>query len=626
MRKVQRTGHVIQPNHSNAIPRFILAVDCETNRTEKDGNSSEYAHTFRLGCVRWGRYAGGKIVGGGSIRFSSVQSFWNILNAISGPRHTTWVIGHNILFDLTLLGMDEQFTRSALVLDAPRRNRAKSESEDDEEEWTGLVVLENPPVIIGARIPRTDGRIVFVDTMNYFRCPLEEIGQQMGLEKLPLPAWSAGDDEWCDRCERDVDITFQCFIELMEWVKSNNMGMFRYTVSAQAMAAYRHRFCSTPIYFHDNLDVKKHERNAFIGGRVECFRIGRIDEDVYALDVNSLYPFIMRHNPCPYKMNWSECPDDFRPIPNGIDLNKCVAECQIDTTHGFYPYKGPNGIIYPIGQFTTYLCGPEANLAESMGHIKGIRFLANYDTEFLFSEWVDTLWGMRQGYKEAGNALYEMFVKNLLNSLFGKFAQRGSEWYPMGQPPDVLPWQQWFGPGDKLGTTEEYRTVGWHLFRKGERPELANTMIAISAFVTAYGRRYMDNLRTIAGPGNVYYQGVDGLLVNQAGMDSLRAANWISETELGKLRVTMATNQAIIHNGNDYSIGGKVVIAGRAKVVSDPSERIIKQRTFSGLAGLFKPDNRDTIVESITEWTRNQHFAKGNVQPDGTVAPIELGC
>ncbi|GAI91252.1 unnamed protein product, partial [marine sediment metagenome] len=44
------------------------------------------------------------------------------------------------------------------------------------------------------------------------------------------------------------------------------------------------------------------ERESYKGGRVECFFLGSLENDsYYMLDVNSLYPFVMRSNPFPVK-------------------------------------------------------------------------------------------------------------------------------------------------------------------------------------------------------------------------------------------------------------------------------------------------------------------------------------
>ncbi|GAI25381.1 unnamed protein product, partial [marine sediment metagenome] len=44
------------------------------------------------------------------------------------------------------------------------------------------------------------------------------------------------------------------------------------------------------------------ERASYKGGRVECFFLGELKNDnYYILDVNSLYPFVMRNNSYPVK-------------------------------------------------------------------------------------------------------------------------------------------------------------------------------------------------------------------------------------------------------------------------------------------------------------------------------------
>ncbi|GAI80077.1 unnamed protein product, partial [marine sediment metagenome] len=56
---------------------------------------------------------------------------------------------------------------------------------------------------------------------------------------------------------------------------------------------------------HNNKQAIDLERESYKGGRVECFYLGDLtNENYYMLDVNSLYPFVMRNNVYPVKYKY----------------------------------------------------------------------------------------------------------------------------------------------------------------------------------------------------------------------------------------------------------------------------------------------------------------------------------
>ena len=67
----------------------------------------------------------------------------------------------------------------------------------------------------------------------------------------------------------------------------------------------------------------------------------------------------------------------------------------------------------------------------------------------------------------------------------------------------------------------------------------------------------MNRLRTVAGQKNVYYQGVDALIVNSAGYRSLLAAGEVSQLEIGKLRLEHTANYGAVSGICDYNLGDK---------------------------------------------------------------------
>lgn len=618
-------GHKrVHRNHSNAIPRYILAFDTETRRIQDAHSPRRYHHVMRLGVAQYARIVGLKPTGLKTVPFTDGSEFWSLLENITRPNYTTWVVGHNILFDLIQVGMPDVFERGEYTIDWPRSKRKREDNSTDNAHCWTYCIVDDPTTIIAAKCSKTQGRVVFVDLMNWFPMPLRKIGEALGLPKLTMPDWDASDFDWFEYCQRDTEITFRAFVDLISWVKENDFGMFRYTAPSQANAAFRHRFMDENIYTHDCEPIRKAERESFFGGRSEVWKLGEIDSMAFQYDVNSLYPYVMLQGEFPIVLDRFEEraePTDDLPL---IDYSKATAVVELDTKEPNYPLRTESGVIYPIGKFVTTLCGAELERAYYKRIIRKVGTWAEYRTKPIFRRWVHDLWELRKGYQASGDTLYDLFAKFLMNSLFGKFAQRTARWQNVPDIMPNLPWSHWREVNVSTGIVEHFRSFGYQVQRECEREEVENTFIAISAFVSAAGRILMNSYRGVAGPENVFYQGVDSLIVNASGANKLNSAGLLSETELGKFKLQIATDTGCIHGVSDYVIGQRVVVAGKPMRQADSERELDLVRRFDIKGGLFAGEPASNVLEELSEWRRAGKYWKGVVDESGCVHPIEL--
>lgn len=624
MEQKQRTGKRMKLNHSNATPRFVIAFDCET-LPEAGPDKRKSSHRFRLATTTEVELRKDRPEPRHRNRFTDPAKLWQHIEDITSRQYTTWLLGHNVLFDLVVSGFPEQLLLSKFSIDWPRSVRKREDNNEDDPHTAGLCCIESPPTIIALRCNRTGGRIVIVDTLNWFPVPLSEMGEALQLEKLPFPEFDAPDETWFTYCQRDSDITLESFIGLIKWVKGNQYGMFRYTASSQAMAAYRHRFMRRQILIHDNPTAKHLERMSYCGGRTEVFRKGGFNCDVYQFDINSLYPSVMHAGLFPYLLDRCDTERALSTDLPEIRWGDSVAEVELQTMEPLFPLRRDGVTIYPIGRFVTVLCGKELAYAKGHGYIRRCGKWSEYRCDNLFSLWVNELWQLRQSYKADGNTLYEQFTKRLLNSLYGKFGQRAPGWVNVPGDISALPWMKWIGPGKLPNEITNYRSIGWMIQRQTDRGEIEGSFVAISSFVTSAARMYMNAIRWAAGQREVYYQGVDSVIVTQLGRDRIAAAGFLGESELGKLRLQCQVNEGEILGCADYRLGDKIVIAGRARKMTLDEDGQILQRKFDATARLFTGKPINTVEESLEPWTRAGMYRKGDIDNEGWVHPYILG-
>ena len=250
---MRRWQHILKANAKNELPRELVFFDCETEAHALSPTEEE--HILKLGIARWVRiqeWKGKPTRAEDNLTFLCSITFWIWLTRKARPKTRTWCFSHNLGFDFNVL---KGFTHMASL------------------GWRLTdIIAEEPPTIL--RFRKGTATLQFVDTLNYFPVSLKMLGHGIGLEKLDFPGPDASEEEWTAYCQRDVDIITSAILTLREFVDTADLGNWQSTIASQAFAAYRHRFMPAQIYIHDRQKASDLEREAYYGGRVECYHTG----------------------------------------------------------------------------------------------------------------------------------------------------------------------------------------------------------------------------------------------------------------------------------------------------------------------------------------------------------------
>lgn len=624
MEQKQYTGRRMRKNHSNALPRYIIAYATEVENKPDETNHRRSNDVFTRGSIISCRLEGTEAKQIRPRILHSPQEFWQQIEKFSAANYTTWVVGHSILHSLLVSGVREQFEEAKFVIDWPRSKRKRENNDEDDPHSSALVIIGNPPTIVACRCVGTGGRIAIVDLLNWFPASLDEIDDTLGRDNGDFRSAISGHADINTPSMKTAGTVLATFLRLMSWSRENDVGMFRYTAASQAMSAYRHRFMTEEIFVHDNMPVKNLERHAHYGGRTEIFRYGNFQEKMHQLDVNSLFPSVMATGLFPTKLERYQLTSRWSQNLPPIDWSRSVANVWIKTSTPYYPVRFPQGIVYPIGEFGTTLCGEELKYAFDSGDLQSVQSWSEYSVGRIFSAWVEYMWRLRSLHAQSGDAVYAKLVKLMLNGLYGKFAQRGAKWINCANQMDVVPWQEWTETDCRTSQNRRFRSFGYQKQEYVGEQELVSTFVAVSSFVTAAARMRMNLLREVAGPHNVYYQGVDGLIVTDEGRGRLDHAGEICEGELGKLRHQLTVDEAEILGYCDYRLGTKKVksgLSGNAIVLPDGE---LLQQLAHVQDSLFSLDQRTGVSKVATTWHRQAQLVKGYVDANRWVQPFQF--
>lgn len=614
LRKAKRRDRPIPRLKKTGQPCRFLFFDTETYPIIQDDNSSLQA--LKLGVYNYVETNSlGEITTQKSVTFYDTDTFNQALIALTQPKQKLMVFAHNIAFDLMVCNPFEYFTKLGYKL--------------------------NPPIQSGMRflwkVKLNNGSIEFVNTGNYVPFSLDLIGKDLGYPKLDVDFSTVTDEQLEIYCKRDVNIVQKFVLEYINFLRINDLGVFRSTIASQALSTYRYRFMQDDITLHSNLSLNTIERDSYMGGRTEAFYIGKVPEDnVYGLDINSMYPHCMKQGNLPIKFSNTIANPYVDECEIICEFNYVIADCVITTTEPFAPIKWnknnykihqecyePQGrkLIFPIGTYRTYLHHDEFLYALQNNLVTHVNACYLYHKGNIFTEYVDFFNQLKIQAGEDDNQSQRLMAKLFLNSLYGKFAQLFRDTLCIDENPDYdIPVTNVYN----TQTGAEYVDFTWYnkLYREYSNGESAYSFPAIAGAITARARMMLWKMMKQAGLENVYYCDTDSIYTNESGYKNLLSL--CHESELGMLKLEEELSLMVINGAKDYIKDGKRVVKGVPKNAEWATDDISISLRFEG----WKEWRNDTMERPPKTWwqkkERINRYDKRIVNIDGSTLPYAI--
>lgn len=594
-----KRAHKLRENKGSKLYNRLIFFDTET-RFEKVENAEH--HFLKLG-VACEHYLDKKQKETW-FHFRTVDEFWNFI--INGFKQdsTTVVFAHNMHFDFNIVEGLKRLPQLDYEIIFP--------------------VLESGIFIVLAVNKETRHRLLFLDTFNYFKTSVERLGELLDIPKLEIDFETCTDFELKIYCKQDVEIIKAVILKWMEFIYHHEFGNMQYTAASQSFTAFRHKFMDEEIFIHNNQEAITLEQESYRGGRTEAFHIGDL-ENIVVVDINSLYPFVMKHCLFPRKFlgikeNLSSL-DIQHLINRGLLL---VAQCEIETYETAIGIKHEIGrsrkLIFPIGKFSATLTNPELLfLLQTGGKIHKVGKVAIYEGAPIFSSFVTELYQLRLNYKEQGNFPFQDMVKLLLNSLYGKFGQQQRLLRKVGvAPKDLVSYEHCVD----AETGKRFTQIifgGFVWVNEITKHESFNSFTAIASYVTAYARIYLHLLMEI--PNEVYYCDTDSIMLSQ---DELAKFGYLLGKGLGQLKEEYTGKQCRVIGAKDYAIDEIIKRKGIKLDAIEIQPNVFQQLQFYKTKSLIKSEMIDRVVVETIEKKCKRIYDKGTVQEDGTVQPLVL--
>lgn len=619
-----RIPHIMKPGRGIHHPSNFFFFDTETKDSLNGKGRTYERHKLWFGVVWAFRYDNQHHTREQVSIFNTVDAFYATLRRRLDKSRPLYVFAHNIPFDLTIVDFWHQSEIRGISF--------------------SYIVMEDPPIMLSCRWD--DCTIIFLDTFNFWKCKVEDMGKSLGIKKLPMPKPNAPLKQWHDYCKRDVNIIGNQVISLLDFLTEYDLGTFGISAPSCAMNVFKKSFMKHEIFCHDRDRVLKLERDCYYGGLVNNFFVGSSETiELHYLDVNSLYPSVML-NPLPCKLI-----DDYKnpPMRRLDELGDSIGGCayvRIKTNKRCYPKRYNGRLCEVTGSFDTSLCGRELVDARNAGDIANIYHLATYILQPIFRPFVEWFWQKRLEYKTKGETIKEQTMKLFLNSLYGKFGMKGYDWVDWSRnaiedyylyhglecpheylAPDYQPMISQFTTDHQfkgIPHKTQLRYLGGTLQLKFPTGEHSESFCAVAAFVTSYARSVLRQLISIAGPNQTLYCDTDSVFVTNRGYQRLKAAKQVQQTTLGKLKWESSSCRWSFYGPKDYSFGDVVKLKGIKANAKRINANTFEQVQFEGLRSVLRRGGKAYIDITTIHKTNKRIINKGVLGNDGWVSPIIL--
>lgn len=588
----------LRKNHVTGIPTTVVYLDTETRQV--DQGDKEY-HRLKLAWTCSMRYsAEGEPLKEKWTEWTDSKKLWTYIAALAREKSTLYIFAHNIFFDLQSSDFFYWFEKWG---------------------WTHEFNHESGLTYIFS-IKKDDRRIKLLSTTNFFQVPLSAIGELTGIPKGEVDFRTCSFTELSKYCRQDVLILKKIMEYYFKFLIEHDLGKFSLTQASQAFRAYRHRFMDDPVYIHDNLEVKELERLTYHGGRTEAFKWREQKKGPFlTLDINSQYPFIMKHKRVPTQLIAYEKKPSLKRVQRILKRCCIVAECIVKTDIPCYAVRYEGKLCFPIGEFLVYLCTEGLEFAFEHNHIKRINRLAAYQSGYIFEDYVDFFYSLKTKYKREDNKPFEHISKYFLNTLYGKFGQKKVMTEELEKSTGGSYSKERIFDLEKGLWVDVYYIMNKVIVKYGSE-DAPHSFAAIASHITEGARFYLWDLITRVGHDKVIYCDTDSIKIRKRDVGPLLP--FIDRYKLGSLKVEKRNKTLDIQGAKSYIADGERKTKGVPKTAKQIGPHSFEYYTF------FKQATH--LNEGIDRWYKTQKivkyvppkYDKGTINPDGTISPFQL--
>ncbi len=487
-----------------------------------------------------------------------------------------------------------------------------------DEKWQ--VIMTGAKVVRATYTLHGKNKVHYCDSFNLLPVPVSDLGEAVGLPKLTMDYENEGaptEEEW-QYCIRDCEIVMKALQRMRELCT-----VLRPTVASQALSYFCRRYLPCNIYISELDDTFS---ESYFGGRVEAYYVGKCDD--YCYDINSLYPFVMKGGRYPHPSYFVKRTNvtmtDFRKILDRYEGNAVLKVEVKPCVKPILPVKHNGKLLFPIGRIKGRWNFPEIRLALMHNQIEILAIEeVVYSTQAIspFDKYVIELYNLRMN---STNEADKLIFKLLLNSLYGKFAQKyRDETIFVKSREELFKKQETYGPRIKRIQLLDDDLIAIRITSDEEFAR--HDIVSWASYVTSYARVYnwklQHDIETKYGL-EVHYTDTDSFFVSKQLPDNALLGKELGKLKLEKKKIIQ------INAPKDYEYinsKGEIIrklkgVPKKAKQIDENTYEYYKIVKFKeALRRGIQPGTSIRIIKKL-----NREYDKRIVLSDGRTMPVEM--
>lgn len=402
-----------------------------------------------------------------------------------------------------------------------------------------------------------------------------------------------------------------------------------WTAPATALRAWQATIPKGVLYRRLPKRAEEFCRKAYYGGLVFLTSTAE-HQDAMSIDVNSMYPSVMRDYGVPTGTAWHTTTER-EGSPAFYHVRVRVPE---ETPFTCIPLRTKNGVLWPTGTFESYISSHELAIGRSYGMefeiLDGFTFS---EESKIFAEFIDTCEQLRIQHK--GTAI-EQTVKIMQNGLYGKFGSQsmGTSLELRMQVPekDFTKYQP--------VVVRETGEVIPDLYEKHDELKAPYIQPHWAAWITSRARMRLVHICDAIGFDQVFYGDTDSVTGDrQAIEDAITAGRVVVSNRYGDVKIENRYEWFRAAGPKNYQgmlcVDGKVIdkAKGISKRVLESSEHLRAMSSPEQVTVAFESMNSTRSVltrgtafaqKRTRSYSRIENSAGWRVRLEGQVRPVHV--
>lgn len=637
-------GRYLKSATRTTAPTRVIAFCTDSADGQNGAATATIPREFRAVHLIYAEYRGGKWSAGQRSTFRTVREWWDYVYGLCRRGSLLYLVSPILIDDLTLLDVWTEIDRHRIELETPAEVTVGpgGNVSGAKKGFVGRILTGNPPdVLVGMT---RNGPLKGLSLKNYLDSPLRAVAERfklpVGRKRVKGERSLLLDIDGLDGAE----VTGATFRGLCDWWRAGECGPWRDTAAQLSLSLFKTRFLGERVFIHENPSASFLEREGIHGGRISAWYFGDVGPHpgdrptreappepshyppepgpVWKVDVRSQYPYCMSAFPFPTVLNavWKET--TVRHLEATLKVWGAIARVRIRTKIPEYPLRTKRWTTYPTGEFVTTLAGPELIRAIHEGAVLRVYEVARYELTNCFREYANWLWERRRECRANGDHTGEEWTKLLALSFGGKLAQKPGRWVLKPGTKPRHRWGVYHVQDADNGLYRRERGIGgrrqvWDTERKGKA-----TAPAAFAYLTAYGRLQMRELRELLSHREVYAQHTDCLFVSESGYERLTMLDKIQPDQFGGLKPDGPYTYCRFFSPAHRYVDGRWKVGGIAD-----GFRVLKRARFKSRIGLnphrgTMPSASGVVKQATIVRDLSGITPPSGVGPDGWAVPF----